>query len=244
MDLEADTLQGLTRDQLGRLKLSVGKTTRARRPYSPVEVGELCQRCIDNGVDKKELTSAIGLSAAGTFPKLLKLHNALDHRIKHEVDWGSSNATGIGFSVAAEIATIDSCSQLEVAHATKKHRLRRDEVRSIKQLLERSGDDLEACITRVIKRRTTSVVREVLIGAVTSKRVETHLQDMTQLKRNELLQKVVCELLNTTEDWKFSAMLGPNSFTIISSSGFKAIIDADATFESRINKQLEELNTE
>ncbi len=69
-------LPGLTQREFQELLLSVGKTTRARRPLSPVEVGELCAKSIEEGASPKELTEALRMTDRNMISKFLRLRDS------------------------------------------------------------------------------------------------------------------------------------------------------------------------
>ena len=138
-------LKGLTQREFQELNLSVGKTTRARRPLSPLEVADLCAKAIDNGVGRTELTRALKMTDTGMVSKFLRLREIVPE-VRHLVSWGYSGDAAIGFSVAAQLARLPLDKQAAAAEAIVKHRLTRDQMISVIQLLERSKQTLAECI--------------------------------------------------------------------------------------------------
>src|SRR4051794_30109695 len=123
-------LPGLTDLEFQELLLSVGKTTRARRPLSPVEVGDLCAKSIEAGANVKEVTEALGMTDKGMISKFLRVKD-LTPSIRHLVSWGNSGDGAIGFSVAAQLARMSETQQSDTSNAILKHRLTRDEMTSV-----------------------------------------------------------------------------------------------------------------
>jgi hypothetical protein len=230
-------LPGLTSREFQELLLSVGKTTRARRPLSPVEVGELCAKSVDKGANPKEITEELKMTDRGMVSKFLRVRDLVPE-IRHLVSWGSSGDGAIGFSVAAQLARLSEGDQATASEAILKYRLTRDEMISVIQLLERSKQPLEACVERVVHRRPVVRIRQIVIGAVTSSQLGAKLCSLSQLKRDELLERIVSRLFPDAKD--FTTKLGIGRFAIIGGKSVAQTVAMDTQVEQNINKCLEE----
>jgi hypothetical protein len=230
-------LPGLTQREFQELLLSVGKTARARRPLSPVEVGELCAKAIQKGVTPKELTEALQMTDRNMVSKFLRMRELI-FPVRHLVSWGYSGDGAIGFSAAAHLARLPEDKQATCSEAIVKYRLTRDEMVSVLQLLERSEQPLEACVHRVVHRRPIVSVRQVVLGAVTCPDAEPKLRSLSQLQRDELLKRIVCRLFPTVKD--FTAKLGIDRFAVIGGKSVADTVARDPKIERNINTCLKE----
>jgi hypothetical protein len=228
-------LQGISQRDFQGLLLSVGKTTRARRPLSPIEVGELCAKCLEAGATIAEITDELKMTDKGMVAKFLRTKEIVPS-LRHLVSWGHSADGALGFSVAAQVARLPADQQELAAEAVLKHKLTRDEMTSVIQLLSRSEDPLDKCIDRVVRRRPVVRVRQIVLGAITDGRLATKLGKLTQLKRDDLLLRVVTELFPTAKD--FTAKLGIERFTIIGGKTVASTVAADPQVEQHINESL------
>lgn len=230
-------LKGLTQREFQELNLSVGKTTRARRPLSPLEVADLCAKAIDNGVGRTELTRALKMTDTGMVSKFLRLREIVPE-VRHLVSWGYSGDAAIGFSVAAQLARLPLDKQAAAAEAIVKHRLTRDQMISVIQLLERSKQTLAECINRVLSRNPVVRVRQFILGAITSAKTRSKLSSLSQLKRDELLEGVVTRLFPKAKD--FTAKLGTERFAIIGGKSIAETVATESQVEKKINGCLED----
>lgn len=230
-------LPGLTRKQFQSLLLSVGKTTRARRPLSPVEVGELCAKAMAAGADAKTVTENLKMTDRTMISKFLRV-SALAPEIRHLVSWGYSGDGAIGFSVAALLGRLPEADQTVAAEAIIKNKLTRDEMISVIQLVERSKEPLQACIDRVLRRRPVVRVRQFILGAVTASTSIERLSTMSQLERDALLDRIVRRLYPEARD--FTPKLGAERFAIIGGKSIAATVAQDSHVEQSINKCVEE----
>jgi len=229
-------LPGLTEKEINGLRFSVGQTTRARRPFSPVEVSELCAKSIGNGANPKKIATALQISE-GMLSKFLPLKD-LALEIRHLVSWGYSGDGAIGFSVAALLTRLPAVEQEIASSAILKNRITKTEMMSVIQLLERSKEPLEACVNRVILRRPIVRVQQIVLGAVTSIDSKTKLRSLSQLERDELLQQIICRQYPDAKD--FTAKLGADRFAIIGGKSIAQTVAMDARLEQNINNFLEE----
>ena len=230
-------LKGLAHSEFRQLLLSVGKTTRARRPLSPVEVGALCKESIDKGATQKEITKALGMTDTGMISKFVRLSDLIP-AVRHLVSWGYSGDGAIGFSVAAQLAQLPEGQQAAAAESILRHNLSKDEMRSVVQLIDRSKQPLKECFDRVVQRRPTVQVRQLVLGGVTSPDTRSKLGSLTQVDRDELLQRIVARLFPTAKD--FTAKLGIDRFAIIGSRSLAETVARDPEAEQSINRRLEE----
>ena len=229
-------IPGLSDREYEALLLSVGGGLKSRRPLSPVEVGELCVKADAAGSTKKEITAALRMTDTSMISKFVRL-TKLSRPIRHEVDWGRSGESAIGFSVAAQLGRLKQTEQKVLAGLILKYRLSKTEMVSIIQLLQRSGDRLEACVERVVNRRSAVIVRHVVLGAIVIPGVESSLTCLSQLQRDETLARALKVMYPALE--KVTAKLGTDRFTIVGGRTLAEHIGQDRGFETTISQQLE-----
>lgn len=228
---------GLDEQEFKELLLSVGKTTRQRRPLSPVEVGELCAKSIRAGASASEITKALRMTDRSMVTKFQRLLELVPG-VRHLVSWGHSGDGAIGFSTAAELARMSERNQETAAKAVLQHRLTRDEMRSVIQLLDRSGDTLERCVERVIRRRPVVRVRQIVLGAITGASTRESLSSLSQNQRDDIFDQVVRRLFPAAD--KFTAKLGVDRFAIIGGKSVAETVAAEPQVERLINAALKE----
>src|SRR5262245_21023459 len=144
-------LVGLTRQEFRKVMLSVGDAHGRERPLSPVEVCNACRKAVEAGASRAKVARAFQIDSAmvGRFLRL----GDLPSEIHHLLDWGKSKESALGFSAASELGRAPRGEQADLAVAVLKHGITKEEIRSIVQLHERSGEPLRACTTRVLGRR-------------------------------------------------------------------------------------------
>jgi hypothetical protein len=228
---------GLNKIEFTELQFSVGKTTRQRRPLSPVEVGDRCAKSIEKGFSVSEITDALKMTDKSMIPKFLRVRN-LDPGVRHLVSWGFSGDGAIGFSVAAQLARIPDNLQLRAAEAIIKYQFTRNEMISVIQLLERSKDPLDICVDRVVHRRPVIRIQQIVLGAITSVTSTVKLQKLSQLQRDDILERVIHKLYPNVGT--ITAKLGIARFTIIGGKSVAETVTKDSSVERNINKCLEE----
>jgi hypothetical protein len=228
---------GLSQQEFKELLLSVGKTTRDRRPLSPVEVGELCAKSVAAGASVSQITEALQMTDRGMVVKFQRLLDLVPG-VRHLVSWGHSGDGAIGFSTAAELARMSDSNQEIAAEAVLRNRLTRDEMRSVIQLLDRSGDTLEECIERVVRRRPVIRLRQIVLGAVTVDSARKSLASLSQNRRDDILEQVVRRLFPRAD--KFTSKLGIDRFAIIGGKSVAETVAAEPQIERLINAALEE----
>lgn len=227
-------LLGLSEEEFDRLHLSVG-THRSNRPLSPIEVGCYCLAIRDSGVRLKEIARHLSLEGPSMIARFVKILD-LDEEIQHLVDWGESMASVIGFSTAFEIVSAPNEIHRDLAYAVCERGLTKSEVKSVRQLTERSSKPLTQCIEEVFNRRAVNVIRQVIIGAIDNEDTAQKLGGLLQSERDELLSKVLTTLYPKIED--FTGKLGQSHFTVIGSNSVGATIGADPEFEESVSNLL------
>lgn len=230
-------LPDLTQAEFTALLLSVGKTARDRRPLSPVEAGELCARSVAAGSNADDIAKACQLKDRSMVSKFLRVKD-LEPEIRHLVSWGNSGDGALGFSTAAELMKLPSRDHGKACTAALQHRLTRDEMRSVVQLVERSGDLLDDCVARVVRRRPVVRVRQIVLGAITDDSTRQSLKGMTQLERDDIFGEVIRCVFPTADD--FTAKLGVERFTIIGGKRIADTVASEPQMEQLINTALKE----
>ena len=180
-------LAGLSALELGRLRMSVGYgRDRKGRPLSPVEVGLLLRKSLDQGESLRDCARAIQLTGVGHIGRFLRILE-LPANLRHLVNWGAGEHF-IGFTAAVELVRIgDAKDQQAVAASILSHGLNSKEVRQVAQLRERSGRGVSDCIDEVLGMRSTIEKRYIFIGTVDEKSIPL-LDSSTQAARDSLLE--------------------------------------------------------
>jgi hypothetical protein len=231
-------LPGLTEDEQRDLVLSVG-THRTNRRLSPVEVGEMFRAALDAGASLEDCAKVTHLDGPTMVNRFLRV-GELPSTVAHLIDWGESDQDCVSFSSAVEVAKAPAESRAALSVAILEHSLTKKEVVSIRQLLERSGDDLPRCVERVVSRRPIRRHIEVIMGAISDPRVLGAVQALPQRERNELLRGAIEEL--TGFDGAFTARLGRGVFTLVGPPDFSASMsrlrNPEAQVSSAVSRQL------
>ena len=230
-------LGGLSQEEFDRLHLSVG-THRSNRPLSPIEVGRYCLDIRNSGVKVNAIASCLSLEGSSMIARFIKILG-LEEEIQHLVDWGESMESVIGFSTAFEIVSAASEFHRDLAYAVCERGLTKSEVKSVRQLTERSSKPLVQCIEEVFNRRAVNVIRQVIVGAIDNKVTAQKLEALLQSERDELLAKVLEALYPNIRD--FTGKLGRSHFTVIGSSSVGATIGADPEFEGRVSNLITDM---
>jgi hypothetical protein len=111
-------------------------------------------------------------------------------------------------------------------------------MRSVVQLVDRSGESLDDCILRVVRRRPVVRVRQIVLGAITEDLTQQALKEMTQLERDDFLGAVIKYVFPSASD--FTAKLGVERFTIIGGKSIASTVAAEPQMERLINTALKE----
>ena len=173
------------------------------RPLKPGEVAlrlhELLLKDGDWNWNKIKISEEVGLgvpphsnggpSMIGKIMSLLKLPDS----IRDAVEWGRTTDGWIGFSCAEEIAKCKTEHVEEVYLSALKHKLTKAEIRSVKQLEERSSSSIEEAVSRIIKRRGSVVHRVVWITS-TNNEIWSSLSSVTQKERDEWFRAVLTKM--------------------------------------------------
>ena len=228
-------LPGLTKEEFNQLLLSVGRTPKQRRPLSPVEVGQLCNKAETSGASRSEITLSLQMTDTGMVSKFLKL-SKLDPSLQHLIEWGHSGGGAIGFSVAAQLVRFDALLQPGLAELILKHKLSKSEMISVHQLLDRSGAPLGDCVVRVVKRRPGTEELHIITGAVSETGLQAALNSRTQEQRDRHFDRALHDLLPALG--RCVAKLGPSRFTVIGGVAIAKAFTEDRTLEARIAQHL------
>ena len=228
-------LEGLNKREFTELLLSVGKTPIGRRPYSPIEVGRLCERAESAGATRKQITAALHMRDSSMISKFIGLARLISS-IQHLVWWGRSGDGTIGFSTAAQLSRLGKDDQELMAKLILEFNLTKTEMISINQLFRRSGDSLERCVDRIVNRRPVFEVRNIVLGAVSSNALQQALTPKTQRERNSLLSSVVRD--NYPRVRQFTGKLGITRFAIVGGKSLARYVGQDKGFEETLCRLL------
>jgi hypothetical protein len=168
-------------------------------------------------------------------PKFLRL-TELEPSLQHLIEWGHSGEGAIGFSVAAQLTRFETSLQAALVELILKHKLSKDEMTSVHQLLERSGASLGDCVIRVVKRRPVTEEFYIIIRAVSDKGLQEALNSRTQKQRDRLLNLALHDLLPALG--QCVAKLGPSRFTVIGGVAIANTLTEDRTLEGKITEHL------
>lgn len=223
----------LTPDERKGLLLSVG-THRAKRPLTPVEVGELLGRAVRAGDTMADCAEAVhldGTSQVGRFVALLKLPS----EVRHLVDWGKSDET-LAFTAAYEVARLsEPHDQIRAAQAVLSHGLSTGEVRQVVQARKRSGKDIDACIASILGMRPTVDVHHVFLGKILDADLKRRLERLTQAERDALLKAALAKDFSAM---KVGGRLGADRFTLVGGAELGEAVKQKDELEARLNNVL------
>ena len=229
-------LPGLSRMEVGRLRMSVGYGTNKRgRPLSPIEVGVLLQRARSAGATVQDCAEFLDLSDSQVIRFLRVVELPVD--IRHLVAFGRSSGSSVGFTTAVQLARLmDADHQRTMAAAVLARRLQMDEVRQVVQLSQRSGRTIEQCLQEVLAMRPTVERRYVFIGAVGDENLEAVLGEMTQAERDAVLNSG----LKALDIEGASGRLGEKLFTLVGDEHLNGTLTRQGkeAIESRLRTHL------
>lgn len=229
-------LPGLTKDQFRDTLFSVGHAHLKRRPLSPVEVAVNFKTALDSGASKSEISTTVQLTDTTMVARFLRLLT-LDPKIRHLVDWGTTNSSAIGFSTAVELSRIEVGEQSLLAPDVLRHRMTKKEMVSIVQLRGRSGQELDRCVQRVIGRRPVPRSLELVSGAITLTHLVQELSKLSQRQRDQILREAISDAYPEVKG--YASRLGVESFTIVGGKEVKQFIGEDEEFEPKITNAIE-----
>jgi hypothetical protein len=202
-------MKGLSIDLRRKLLLSVG-THRAKRPLSPVEVGQAVQASLDAGSSLGEIAESLHLEDTSVLTKFVRLLR-LTPEIRHVVDWGRSAST-IGFTAASEIAKLsDPTEQAQLCEAALVNQMGSGEVKQVVQLHNRSKRPIKTCVEEILRLRPHVQRFHVLLGAIRSPEVRARLSELEQTERDRTLRSIVETAYPGLE---FNCRLGTDGFTL------------------------------
>ena len=218
---------------INKVKFSIGETNGIRvpdfqRPVKPLEVAQCFEMLLSKDGDwswsRKELAEYMGLTGTtliGKFLLLLKLPEAIGSFI----EWGRSSGGWIGYSSAKELGKCKPEHIEALFHSALKYKMTKNEIRSVKQLEERSKSSIEESVARVVGRRS-SVVHKIIWIGYADERIQAFLSPLLQKQRDEWFQPILCEMGLEGVDGKVSGekiiLLGVESkiSPFISKEGF------------------------
>ena len=222
--------------ELGSLRLSVDTHAKSR-PLSPEQVATGIQRLLSLGHSRAQIAELLGFSGTTMIGRFLKVLEIPEH-LRYRVGWGSADEGAIAFSSVPYIVRLPNQEQDGLTVAAVKHRLTRLEIQSVVQLFERSGEPLENCVGRVVKRRSQVIALELIFGSIDAV-AQKKISGLGQLRRDEALATVIRELAPNLAD--FQARLGSAEYMI---AGRKGITDQLQSKLPRISEELVQYVTE
>lgn len=231
-------LTSLTTLELGRLRMSVGYGTHKKgRPYSPIEVGLLFRKACNSGASLKDCANEVHIDGTGV-GRFLRVLN-LPHDLQHLVDWGAGE-NFVGFSAAVELVRLyDTDDQRAVARSILADRLNSKEVRQVGQLRIRSGRAIGECIKEILQMRPAIERRYVFIGSVVDQNVEDALIEISQVKRDSILESGI-KLLDLQG---VTGRLGKQFFTLVGDEHFNMSMKkiGKESIEARLRTHISEI---
>lgn len=228
-------LWGLDGQDVKSLMLSVGENHINPRPLTPVEVASRFQLAMNNGANKKDCAQLVHFEGTSMVTRFLALLR-LDRRIRHSVQWGSSNDGALGFSSAHELSRLDQEDHETCFRAILENRLTKAEVQQIVELRRKQGKSLEDCFEQVIKQRPEVVRQYVAIGQISNPSVIRQLRARTQQERDELIRRALSRLCPSAGG--ATGRLGPDSFSLVGDSNLEAYVRADENFEVSLSNEI------
>lgn len=219
------------------LILSLG-THRTERRLSPFEVARLIDFLYRNGTSFKAIAQLVSLKSTSTLREIHRLL-ALAPDIQHLVGWGKPSASTLPMKSAQQIARLSSWpDQMTAAQATLVHELNSEEARQVVESRIRSREPIDDCINAVLRLRPTIERKYLFFGAVISTRVCHHLENLTQVERDEVFKAGINHCYGKWPQW--SGKLGASRFTISGAADLAHVIEQlPSGFEQAITQCLE-----
>jgi len=227
-------LPGLSEEDARDLLLSVG-THHGKRRLSPSEVGELFHKAITAGASLQDCARFVNLAGPTMVTRFVRLLRLLPD-VRDLVDWGQTGAT-LAFASAWELAELDQTDQEFAAREVMANQLKKEEVRQLVQLRERSGREISECLAEVLRMRPRVERLHVFIGAV-NEELRQSIGRLRQSERDGLLKATLQEVYGPLP--KTSGRLGTERFTILTDEHGAARLgrDKEYPFEAAINAAL------
>lgn len=214
------------------LILSIGELN--IRKITPIEAALLIEKAINSGMTRKEIAEKCLLKGPSMIGKLFKLLKT-QKKYWHLIDWGSENPV-ISMTTAEIISSYDYDVQDKLFEAVIKFNFNKDEVSYIGQRIKRSGLSVEECIIEGKKKRLGPDVLSYIIIGTFNKQSQNVLNNLTQYRRDELLQNYFD---NNYPDYTMKVKSKVTGFTIIISE--KNVNDILSRNINNIEKDLNEV---
>ena len=161
-------LKGLTPKEELLLSRSVNTRNTGFIPeISPVEVGNLLNKCIENGSSVQDLTDYFGYIHTKTINEFLSIYENLNENISHLVVFADQKLYKRGlnyitYDKARIIAKFDSKFQETLALATIDYQFSRYDLEGIKQRMHRTGLSFKEVLNEFKKRKEKPIVTTLL----------------------------------------------------------------------------------
>ena len=154
-------LAALTPEEQQDLIMSVGVHKKSRR-LSPCQVSRLLRKA-STQQSLQDVALDVDLRDDTVLRKFMSLER-LPPEIQALVSWGTQPGS-ISFSVAAEIARVDSIVEIgQLAAAAVEHRLSKEETRSVIQRQRRAGISLDQALGEILKLRPIVERQHIFLG--------------------------------------------------------------------------------
>ena len=143
-------LAALTPVERQDLIMSIGVHVKTRRA-KPMRLAQLIDKALTTDT-LEQIADDVNLRGTTMLRKLRSLKN-LPPEVQNLINWGT-NDVGISFSVAAEIARLESGSaRHQLARVAIEHHLSKSEVQAVVQRASREGCRLEQAADEILKLR-------------------------------------------------------------------------------------------
>ena len=207
-------LPGLSEQQTSDLKFSVNPITGYPRPLSPIEVMELIQVLVDNGVNKKDISEKLDTELSNVTNYYDRMKKLIPE-VQELVGWNQTDKKQLklGYSSVWHYSRLGDNGQLWIYKKHLEHNCTRDEIRDTAQLFDRGFGNLEACFNEILDRRTKKEELTLITGKITKDIVEANLKNISQAKRDNILSDILTNLFSI--DSHIKSTLTPKKFYIL-----------------------------
>ena len=226
-------LPGLSEQQTSDLKFSVNPITGYPRPLSPIEVMELIQVLVDNGLNKKDISEKLDTELSNVTNYYDRMKKLIPE-VQELVGWNQTDKKQLklGYSSVWHYSRLGDNGQLWIYKKHLEHNCTRDEISDTAQLFDRGFGNLEACFNEILDRRTKKEELTLITGKITKDIVEANLKNISQAKRDNILSDILINLFSidshiksTLTPKKFYILINPNhekqAYSKIISNGFE-----------------------
>lgn len=226
-------LPGLSEQQTSDLKFSVNPITGYPRPLSPIEVMELIQVLVDNGLNKKDISEKLDTELSNVTNYYDRMKKLIPE-VQELVGWNQTDKKQLklGYSSVWHYSRLGDNGQLWIYKKHLENNCTRDEIRDTAQLFDRGFGNLEACFNEILDRRTKKEELTLITGKITKDIVEANLKNISQAKRDNILSDILTNLFSidshiksTLTPKKFYILINPNhekqAYSKIISNGFE-----------------------